>query len=70
MPGLLSPLRALILGTIGIVLQLVVLLPPVEHAIEESQPVHYLQHGLIFSGGVFVGIALRDLWLLNRRTGA
>jgi hypothetical protein len=66
-PGLLSPSRAFVLGAIGVLLQILVLLPPVEHAIEESQPLHYLQHGLIFVGGVFVGIALRDLWLMQRR---
>ena len=67
MPGLLSPVRALVLGGIGILCQIVVLLPPVEHWIEESQPAHYLQHGIIFLGGVLMGIALRDLWLMSRR---
>ena len=70
MPGLFSPMRALLLGAIGILCQVIVLLPPVEHAIEESQPLHYLQHGIIFVGGVLVGVALRDLWLMNRRPPA
>ncbi len=67
MPSLMSPVRALVLGAIGILCQVFVLLPPVEHAIEESQPFHYLQHGIIFVGGVLMGIALRDLWLMRRR---
>ena len=67
MPGLFTPYRALLIGAIGILCQVFVLLPPVEHWIEESQPAHYLQHGVIFVGGVLVGLALRDLWLMNRR---
>ena len=65
-----SPLRALVLGGIGLLLQVIVLLPAVDHAVEESAPLHYLQHGLIFGGGLLFGLALRDLLLLQRRSRA
>ncbi len=68
MPGLLSPMRALILGTIGLLCQVVALLPPVDNAVETNAAIHYLQHGIIFAGGVCMGIALRDLLMMSRRS--
>lgn len=68
MPGLLSPMRALILGTIGLLCQVVALLPPVDNAVNTNAAIHYLQHGIIFAGGVCMGIALRDLLMMSRRT--
>ena len=66
-PGLLTPMRALLLGTLGLVLQGVALLPAVDNAVETNASLHYLQHGLIFAGGVCMGIALRDLLVMSRR---
>ncbi|MGA0122190.1 MAG: hypothetical protein ACO3KD_04185 [Gaiellales bacterium] len=68
MPGLLSPMRALVLGAVGLLCQVVALLPPVDDAVATNAAIHYLQHGIIFFGGVCMGIALRDLLLLSRRT--
>ena len=66
-PGLLTPMRALLLGSLGLVLQVVALLPPVVEASESIAAMHYLQHGIIFAGGVCMGIALRDLLMMSRR---
>ena len=67
MPGLLSPWRALTLGGVGLVLQVVALLPPIDLAVNSNAALHYLQHGIIFTGGVCMGIALRDLLVMSRR---
>ena len=68
MPGLLSPMRALVLGGIGLLCQEVALLPPVDNAVDTNAAIHYLQHGIIFVGGVCMGIALRDLLMMSRRS--
>ena len=68
MPGLLSPMRALVLGGIGLLCQVVALLQPVDNAVDTNAAIHYLQHGIIFIGGVCMGIALRDLLMMSRRT--
>ena len=62
-----SPMRALVLGAVGLLCQVVALLPPVDDAVETNAAIHYLQHGIIFAGGVCMGIALRDLLLMSRR---
>ena len=67
MPGLLTPMRALLLGGLGLLLQVVALLPPVDDAVDSNAAMHYLQHGIIFAGGVCMGIALRDLLMMSRR---
>ena len=67
MPGLLTPMRALLLGSLGLLLQVVALLPAVDEASESIAAMHYLQHGIIFAGGVCMGIALRDLLMMSRR---
>ncbi len=67
MPGLLTPLRALLLGGVGLLCQVLALTPLVEELSESTPAAHYLQHGVIFVGGVLMGIALRDLWMMSRR---
>lgn len=62
-----SPMRALVLGAVGLLCQVVALLPPVDDAVDTNAAIHYLQHGIIFAGGVCMGIALRDLLLMSRR---
>ena len=69
MPGLLSPMRALLLGGIGLLCQVVALLPPVDNAVNTNAAIHYLQHGIIFGGGICMGIALRDLLVMSRQAG-
>ena len=60
-------MRALLLGGLGLLLQVVALLPPVDDAVDSNAAMHYLQHGIIFAGGVCMGIALRDLLMMCRR---
>ena len=60
-------MRALVLGAIGLLCQVVALLPPVDNAVNSNAAIHYLQHGIIFVGGVCMGIALRDLLVMSRR---
>ena len=69
MPGLLSPMRALVLGGIGLLCQVVALLPPIDNAVDSNAAIHYLQHGIIFAGGLCMGIALRHLLVMSRRAG-
>ncbi len=66
MPGLMPPMRALLLGGVGLALQVVALLPPVDGAVDSNAAIHYLQHGIIFAGGICMGIALRDLLMMSR----
>lgn len=66
MPGLLTPYRALLLGAIGLALQGVALLPWIDDAVTTNAALHYLQHGIIFAGGVCMGVALRDLLVMTR----
>ena len=61
-------MRALVLGGIGLLCQVVALLPPVDNVVETNAAIHYLQHGIIFAGGVCMGIALRDLLMMSRRS--
>ena len=60
-------MRALVLGGLGLLLQVVALLPPVDDAVDSNAAMHYLQHGIIFTGGLCMGIALRDLLMMSRR---
>lgn len=60
-------MRAFVLGSVGLALQIVALLPAVERVTEAIAAFHYLQHGLIFTGGICMGIALRDLLVMSRR---
>ena len=60
-------MRALVLGGLGLLLQVVALLPPVDDAVDSNAAMHYLQPGIIFAGGLCMGIALRDLLMMSRR---
>ncbi len=61
MASLLKPRTAVLLGGIGLLLEVVAILPPVESATDANATLHYTQHGVLFSGGLLMGIALRDL---------
>jgi hypothetical protein len=60
-------MRALILGGVGLLLQVLALTPFVEDLSADVPAAHYLQHGIIFLGGLLMGFALRDLWMMSRR---
>jgi hypothetical protein len=44
----------------------VLILPVVDHFADDHPTIHFTQHGLIFLGGVLMGIALRDAYRLSR----
>jgi hypothetical protein len=59
-------LRALALVIFAALLEVVLILPVVDHLADSHPTIHFTQHGLIFVGGVLMGIALRDAYLLSR----
>jgi len=64
---LLSARRAFAVGVAALVLELVLILPFVDDLADENATAHFTQHGLIFVGGILMGVALRDMFLLSRR---
>jgi hypothetical protein len=63
---LLSPRAAVALGALGLALQVLALLPFVDDNVDTNPTLHYPQHGVIFLGGLLMGIALRDLIVQGR----
>jgi hypothetical protein len=59
-------LRALALLMFAAALEVVLILPFVDHLADSHPTIHFTQHGLIFLGGVLMGIALRDAWFVSR----
>jgi hypothetical protein len=66
---LLTPRQAVLIGAIGLVLELVLITPWVDDLADRNATVHFTQHGLIFLGGMVMGWALRDLRLTALLTG-
>jgi hypothetical protein len=64
---LLAPRTAVLLGGLGLLLEVLAILPPIDRATETNATLHYSQHGLIFLGGLLMGIAIRDLMAAGRR---
>ncbi len=60
---LMTPRGALALGTLGFVLEVLLLTPWVDDFADENATMHFTQHGMIFVGGILMGWALRDLRL-------
>ncbi len=67
MRTLLAPRTAVLLGGLGLLLEVLAILPPIDRATETNATLHYSQHGLIFLGGLLMGIAIRDLMAAGRR---
>jgi hypothetical protein len=57
--------RALALVLFAALLEVVLILPFVDHLADDHPTIHFTQHGLIFLGGVLMGIALRDAYRLT-----
>jgi hypothetical protein len=57
-----SRLRSLSLVAIAALLELLLIAPFVDHLADSNPMIHFTQHGLIFAGGVLMGIALRDAY--------
>ena len=48
-------------------LEVVLLMPFVDHLADANHTIHFTQHGFIFGGGVLLGLAIRDVQRASRR---
>jgi peptidoglycan/LPS O-acetylase OafA/YrhL len=60
-------LRAFLLVALAVVLEVVLLMPFVDHLADSNNTIHFTQHGFIFGGGVLLGLAIRDVQRSARR---
>jgi hypothetical protein len=60
-------LRAFGLVVFAVVLEIVLLMPFVDHLADSNNTIHFTQHGFIFGGGVLLGMAIRDVQRAARR---
>jgi hypothetical protein len=60
-------LRAFFLVAFTVVLEIVLLMPFVDHLADSNNTIHFTQHGFIFAGGVLLGLAIRDVQRSARR---
>jgi hypothetical protein len=60
-------LRAFVLVAFAVVLEVVLLMPFVDHLADSNNTIHFTQHGFIFGGGVLLGMAIRDVQRSARR---
>jgi hypothetical protein len=60
-------LRAMRLVVFAALLEVVLVLPFVDHLADTHPMIHFTQHGFIFAGGVLMGLALRDVQRASRR---
>jgi RsiW-degrading membrane proteinase PrsW (M82 family) len=60
-------LRAFALVVFAVVLEVVLLMPFVDHLADSNNTIHFTQHGFIFGGGVLLGLAIRDVQRSARR---
>ena len=60
-------LRAFSLVVFVVVLEVVLLMPFVDHLADSNNTIHFTQHGFIFAGGVLLGMAIRDVQRAARR---
>ena len=67
MRPLLKPATAVLLGGVALLLEVLAILPPIDDRIAANPTLHYTQHGVLFAGGVLMGVALRDLLVTGRR---
>jgi hypothetical protein len=67
MQTLLKPRTAVLIGGLGLLLEILAILPPIDDATDTNPTLHYSQHGVLFLGGLLMGIALRDLLASGRR---
>ena len=45
----------------AVLLEVVLLMPFVDHLADSNKTIHFTQQGFIFAGGVLLGLALRDV---------
>jgi hypothetical protein len=59
--------RAFCLVAFAVLVEVMLLMPFVDHLADANQTIHFTQHGFIFAGGVLMGMALRDVQRASRR---
>jgi hypothetical protein len=60
-------LRAFRLVAFAVLLEVMLVLPFVDHLADANSTIHFTQHGLIFAGGMLMGLALREVQRTARR---
>jgi hypothetical protein len=58
--------KALRLVVFAALLEIVLILPFVDHLADSHPMIHFTQHGFIFAGGVLMGLAIRDVQRASR----
>ncbi|HUA05233.1 MAG TPA: hypothetical protein VMB27_15115 [Solirubrobacteraceae bacterium] len=58
--------RALGLVMFAALLEIVLILPFMDHWADAHPMIHFTQHGFIFAGGVLMGLAIRDVQRASR----
>jgi hypothetical protein len=66
---LLAPRTAVLVGGLGVLLEILLITPWVDDLADRNATVHFTQHGFIFLGGIVMGWALRDLRLSAQLSG-
>jgi hypothetical protein len=51
---------------LAVAIETMSILPVVDRLADANPTVHFTQHGLIFLGGVLIGVALRDAFRLSQ----
>jgi hypothetical protein len=59
-------LRAYCLLAFAVLLEVVLILPLVDHLADTNPTIHFTQHGFIFLGGVLIGFAIREIYGTSR----
>jgi hypothetical protein len=59
--------RAFCLVAFAVLIEVMLLMPFVDHLADANQTIHFTQHGFIFAGGVLLGVAMRDVQRASRR---
>jgi hypothetical protein len=57
--------RSLVLMVLAVAIETMSILPVVDRLADANPTVHFTQHGLIFLGGLLIGVALRDAFRLS-----
>ena len=60
-------LRACSMVVFVVLLEMLLLMPFVDHLADANNTIHFTQHGFIFAGGVLLGLAIRDVQRASRR---
>jgi hypothetical protein len=64
---LLTPRTAVLVGALALLLEVLAIIPPIDDATATNATLHYTQHGVLFIGGLLMGVAIRDLLVAGRR---